>query len=144
MNELLTGSVSDVQDFGDYDLRLFDDFDDMRLAIRQRDSEFKLARLLAGYAWEWRSRKDRSAFDIELGQSKMQWNRKTVDWVNSKTSLEEVGSIHTIQGYDLNYAGVVIGGDLSYDRASRRTVFNRHRYFDARGKANNNMEKRPG
>jgi DUF2075 family protein len=139
VKELLTGAEPDPQDFGDYDLRLFEDFDEMRDAIVRRDEEFGLARLLAGYAWKWKSRKNSADFDIELGQSKMRWNRVAVDWVNSKTSLSEVGSIHTIQGYDLNYAGVVIGGDLTYDTAAGLTVFNRRRYFDSRGKANNNL-----
>ena len=139
VKELLTGVIPDVQDFGDYDLRLFDDFDEMRTEIFRRESEIGLARVLGGYAWKWRSRSDQSAYDIELGNSRMQWNRKTVDWVNSETSLEEVGSIHTIQGYDLNYAGVIIGADLTFDATSGRTVFNRKRYFDARGKANNGI-----
>lgn len=139
VKELLTGSVPDPQDFGDYDLRLFSDFDEMRTEILARNAEHDLARLLAGYAWKWKSRSDKSAFDIELGSSKLQWNRRLVDWVNSRTSLDEVGSIHTIQGYDLNYAGVIIGADLTYDSVAGHTVFNRSRYFDARGKANNNM-----
>lgn len=139
VKDLVTGAVPDPQDFGDYDLRFFADFDEMRSEILRRDEEFGLARVVAGYAWKWQSRNDKSAFDIELGSCKMQWNRTLVDWVNSKNSLQEVGSIHTIQGYDLNYAGVIIGGDLVYDPVSKQTVFNRARYFDARGKANNNM-----
>jgi len=139
VKDLLRGEIPEPRDLGEYDLRLFEDFDQMREAILKREAEFGLARVLAGYAWRWRSRSDATAFDIELGRSKLQWNRTTVDWVNSKTSLEEVGSIHTVQGYDLNYAGVVIGGDLVYDAASGRTVFRRERYFDARGKANNNL-----
>ena len=64
---------------------------------------------------------------------------KPVDWVNSATSLDEMGSIHTIQGYDLNVAGVVIGRDLRYDRDARRIRFDRTQYRDRNGKANNNQ-----
>jgi DUF2075 family protein len=53
------------------------------------------------------------AYDIEVDGLKLRWNGTDVDWVNSRNSLDEVGSIHTIQGYDLNYAGVIIGRDLS-------------------------------
>jgi DUF2075 family protein len=57
--------------------------------------------------------------------------------VNSPTSAEEVGSIHTIQGYDLNYAGVIIGRDLYFDENAQRVAFSRENYFDKKGKENN-------
>jgi DUF2075 family protein len=63
---------------------------------------------------------------------KPQWNRTQVDWVNSAGSIDEVGSIHTIQGYDLNYADVIIGNDLRYDPVERRLYFDRNNYFDAK------------
>ena len=50
-----------------------------------------------------------------------------------------MGSIHTTQGYDLNYAGVIIGPDLRYDPIRRRMRVNRDSYFDTKGKANNKM-----
>lgn len=137
--ELLKGKIPARRDFGPYDLRLFEDFDSMYTAIRRREEEYGLARLIAGYAWEWKSRRDKNAHDIELGSHKMRWNTTAVDWINSKNSLEEVGSIHTVQGYDLNYAGVIIGKDLVFDASIGATVFNRERYFDARGKSNNNI-----
>jgi len=142
IKEILRGETPQPPDFGDYDLRFFDDFDAMHDAIMQREREHGLSRLLAGYAWNWRSRKDRSQFDIELGSHRMRWNSRLKDWVNSKDSLDEVGSIHTIQGYDLNYAGVIIGRDLVFDPTLGRTAFNRERYFDARGRANNNFLNR--
>lgn len=137
--ELLKGKVPSPRDFGPYDLRLFEDFDAMHAAIFDREAEFGLSRLVAGYAWEWKSRKDKAAYDIELGSHKMRWNTTAVDWINSKNSLNEVGSIHTVQGYDLNYAGVIIGKDLVFDPSTWETTFNRVRYFDTRGKANNNI-----
>jgi DUF2075 family protein len=51
--------------------------------------------------------------------------------------VNEVGSIHTVQGYDLNYAGVIIGPDIGYDDVTGRLVFNRDSYFDKKGKENN-------
>ena len=59
------------------------------------------------------------------------------DWIASKTSLDEVGSIHTVQGYDLNYAGVIIGNDLQWDEDAQRLVVDRDSYFDKKGKENN-------
>lgn len=132
-----------LPDIGDYEFTLFDDLGAMRRRIRERDREHGLARLVAGYAWPWRSRKDPSAADIEIDGVALPWNRRPVDWIASKTSLEEVGSIHTVQGYDLNYAGVIIGGDLRIDPATGRLAVNRGNYFDQKGKANNGMRGRP-
>lgn len=125
--------------FADYDFRLFDDITEMRAAILQRNRELGLSRLIAGYAWEWRSKTDPEAFDIEIGRQKLQWNRTAKDWVSSPTSIDEVGSIHTIQGYDLNYAGVIIGPDLRFDATAKRLYFVRDSYFDTKGKQNNSM-----
>lgn len=52
-------------------------------------------------------------------------------------SVQEVGSIHTVQGYDLNYAGVIIGKDLRYNPLAGRIVFDRAEYHDKKGRENN-------
>lgn len=134
---LLSDRPAQTRSFPDYYLRLFDDLGNMRSAILEREREFGLARLVAGYAWPWVSKGDPSAVDIELDGIKLQWNRTATDWVNSAGSINEVGSIHTIQGYDLNFAGVIIGRDVRYDPAQGRVVFDRHHYFDKKGVENN-------
>jgi DUF2075 family protein/predicted GIY-YIG superfamily endonuclease len=137
VRRLLNGEATEIPDFGDYDFRIFTDFREMRNEILKRDEEVGLSRLVAGYAWEWKSKADPHQHDIEIDGVKLWWNRTTTDWINSPTSLEEVGSIHTVQGYDLNYAGVIIGNDLVYDAHTKQFVFNRDSYFDKKGKENN-------
>lgn len=124
-------------DFGEYDLRFFDDLAEMRQQVLQRDAEHGLARLIAGYAWDWKSKNEKDAFDIELDGLQLRWNSQAKDWINSPRSVHEVGSIHTVQGYDLNYAGVIIGSDLRYDPEARQLFIDRGSYRDARGKQNN-------
>ena len=124
-------------DFGDYELKFFDDLGEMHDAIRERDAQHGLARLVAGYAWEWKSRNNRDAFDIELDGRQLRWNSTATEWIASPNSLEEVGSIHTVQGYDLNYAGVIIGNDLRWDEERGQLVIDRASYFDKKGKENN-------
>ena len=119
---------------------MFDSVVEMRDEIRKRDHEVGLSRLVAGFAWPWKTKKDRSAYDIEVGGLRLRWNQTDVDWVSSPTSSDEVGVIHTIQGYDLNYAGVIIGRDLRYDRQRQRLYFDRGHYFDPT--AANNMPRR--
>ncbi|KAH6953833.1 hypothetical protein BKA56DRAFT_535009 [Ilyonectria sp. MPI-CAGE-AT-0026] len=125
------------RDFGDYDFRTFDSVARMRDEIFQRDAEVGLSRMVAGYAWEWRTKKDKTLFDIEIGDTRLRWNSTPTDWISSSNALEEVGSIHTVQGYDLNYVGVIIGLDLRFDPARRRLFIDRDSYFDKKGKENN-------
>lgn len=127
----------DRPDFGDYELKFFDDLGEMHDAIRERDAQHGLARLVAGYAWEWKSRKNREAHDIELDGRRLKWNTTATEWIASPNSLEEVGSIHTVQGYDLNYAGVIVGNDLRWDEEHGRLFVDRASYFDKKGKENN-------
>lgn len=72
--------------------------------------------------------------DIELGSHAYKWNSRTEDWVNSKTALEEVGSIHCIQGYDLNYGFIIMGPDIKYDVEQHRIYADKNSYFDINGK----------
>lgn len=120
-----------------YDFRFFDDVSEMHREIRLRESEVQLARLVAGFAWPWRTKLDPYAFDIDIDGYRLRWNQVQTDWINSPTSVNEVGSIHTVQGYDLNYAGVIIGPDLRFDRETQSIVIDRASYFDKKGKENN-------
>lgn len=132
-----------IPDFGEYDFRIYTDFGAMVQAIREKEAEYGLSRLVAGYAWKWVSRKDKSAMDIVIGGHGFQWNTRATDWINSPTSAAEVGSIHTVQGYDLNYAGVIVGEDLVVDSETGRLRADRAHYFDARGKNHNTLRNRP-
>jgi DUF2075 family protein len=126
-----------VESFDGYDFRLFENIADMRTEVLRRDAEAGLSRLVAGYAWPWKSKANKAAYDIEIDGTQFRWNSTLTDWIASPKSREEVGSIHTVQGYDLNYAGVIIGPDLSYDADTKGIVINRASYFDKKGKENN-------
>lgn len=134
---LLSDKPGESEDFGAYDVRFFDDLGEMHDAIRARDAEVGLSRLVAGYAWEWKSKNDSAAIDIEIDGRQLQWNQTQTDWIASPGAVEQVGSIHTVQGYDLNYAGVIIGPDLRFDQETQRVVFDRSNYFDKKGMENN-------
>lgn len=132
---------SDVPDFSGYDFRIFTNFKEMHEALTRREEEYGLSRMVAGYAWPWISKGDKSdsaPYDFELDGVTMRWNRTVESWVHSPTAFQEVGSIHTIQGYDLNYAGVIIGADVELDESGKYRV-NKNNYHDKRGKANNKV-----
>lgn len=131
----LRGEDVRMPDLGEYDFRVFDNVAAMRAEIFAQDAKHGLARMVAGYAWDWTSKKDPTAFDMTLDGVGLQWNRTAKDWINSPTSLHEVGSIHTTQGYDLNYVGVIIGPDL---RATAQGFVTQPEWIaDKKGKENN-------
>lgn len=117
-----------------YDFRLFDDLGEMVEEIRRKDDRIGLSRMVAGFAWEWISKNDRSLQDIVIGDNQLQWNSTDVDWVNSPNAINEVGCIHTTQGYDLNYTGLIIGPELDYDFQTKSLVVYKDRYKDKNGK----------
>ncbi|WP_460581295.1 DNA/RNA helicase domain-containing protein [Humibacter ginsengisoli] len=139
IRDMLSEHPPAPKNFEPYDFRFFDDLGALESAIRRRNAEEGLSRLVAGYAWPWRSKKDPSAFDIELDGLKLRWNKTVRDWINSPTSIDEVGSIHTVQGYDLNYCGVIIGADLRYDPEAKRLYADLANYHDVKGKENNKV-----
>lgn len=100
----------------DYDVRAFDDPNEMRDALRELNKINNKARMLAGYCYNWISKKDLSLFDIELENGfKAQWNfSNTSTWAIDEESFEQVGCIHTSQGLEFDYCGVIIGKDLVY------------------------------
>ena len=131
---LLTDSPAPARVPTSYDLRFFDHLGDMKSQILERESEVGLSRLVAGYAWRWTSKGDVSVdapHDISEDGVELRWNRTDTDWISSQGSIDEVGSVHTVQGYDLNYAGVIIGPDIVWDedhggvRAVRESHFDR-------------------
>ncbi len=137
VRSIMRGESPEPRTFGEYEFRMFDDLGDMHDAIRAKEGEVGLARLVAGYAWEWKSKRDRSAIDIEVDGRQLQWNQTQIDWITSSGAIDEVGSIHTVQGYDLNYVGVIVGADLRYDPETQRIIFDRANYFDKKGMENN-------
>lgn len=138
VTDVLSGSPDSRIEFVDYDLRLYDDLSDMRRAIYAREREHGLSRMAAGFAWPWVSKKDKSRPDIVLDGLELFWNRTDKDWINSPTALEEIGCIHTTQGYDLNYAGIIIGPELRWDPVADQPFFVRESYHDQNGRKNNN------
>lgn len=134
---IMRGESPAPRTFGEYDFRMFDDLGEMHDAIRARDDEVGLSRLVAGYAWKWKSKHDKSAVDIEIDGRELRWNQTQTDWISSAGAVDQVGSIHTVQGYDLNYVGVIIGPDLRFDPVTQGIVFDRSNYFDKKGMENN-------
>lgn len=117
----------------EYDFILFNSLDEMEKKIKERNDEVGLARMIAGYSWKWVSRYDSSLHDIIIGDIKLKWNSESSDWINSTNSVNEVGCIHTTQGYDLNYTGIIFGNEISYDKEKNEIFIKRENYYDTAG-----------
>lgn len=98
-----------------FDFRVVDSPSELDSLIRERNGGNK-ARIVAGYCWDWRSKRQPDAFDIELPAFgfQRQWNLGSDGslWITAPTSIEQVGCIHTCQGLELDYVGVIVGPDL--------------------------------
>lgn len=100
----------------DFDFAVCGSASELRDRIFELNRQANKARLVAGYCWDWRSKKDPEAIDIEFPDTdfRMRWNLNTDGnlWIVMPESASEVGCIHTCQGLELDYVGVIIGPDL--------------------------------
>ena len=103
--------------------------------MEEKESEYKLCRTISGYSWEWQSKSEPSKPDLVIDGTEFFWNRVDEDWINSTTSITEMGCIHTTQGYDLNYAGIIFGSDIRYNKEAGRIETIASNYYDRNGKA---------
>ena len=120
-----------------YELRVFESFSELYSVLTKKEEEHKLCRLVAGYSWPWVSHNDNPAqdFDIEIDGLKFCWNKTVQDWINTENSFQEIGCIHTTQGYDLNYVGVIFGKEIIYNPVLEKIEIIRQNYFDRNGQA---------
>ena len=134
VNDILHDIDVPKKTFVDYDFKIFSSFGDFNKELYAKEKDMELCRMLAGYAWEWKTKNDKTAYDIEIEGISKRWNHCLNNWINSDGAIDEVGCIHTSAGYDLNYAFVILGRDIRYDEVNGKIVVDRSCYFDKRGK----------
>ncbi len=110
-----------------YDFRVFDSPQEMYDAIKEKDQhqENGISRMLATYDWKFKQKgkpEDNQYWNVTIGDFSMPWNlqlpkdkaTKNLSWAEQKQTIDEIGSTYTIQGFDLNYAAVIIGPSVKY------------------------------
>lgn len=111
-------TANETLDDTDYDFRIVDSPIKLNELIIEKNKANNKARLVAGYCWDWNSKnsRDESIKDIVLadGNFAKRWNLTTYGnlWLTDPNSVNEVGCIHTCQGLELDYVGVIVGDDL--------------------------------
>lgn len=103
----------------DYDFRVMDSPNEVYTFIERQNRSNNRSRVVAGYCWDWISsgKRNKNVYDIKIegfGFEKS-WNIPTGTWAIDKGSINEIGCIHTCQGLEFDYVGVIIGDDLRYE-----------------------------
>jgi DUF2075 family protein len=109
-------SATSKYEVDDYQLFIFDSLTELYARLGEEEIKHGLCRMVAGYSWPWLSKEDKQAIDIKIEGLQFQWNQTEKDWINSSNAFQEIGCIHTTQGYDLNYTGVIFGKEINYNK----------------------------
>ena len=104
----------------DYDFRVVENPHELRRLIEERNREDDKARIVAGYCWDWVSKNNPDSVpDITIDDFSMYWNLSSDGtYAISKGSINQVGCIHTTQGLEFSYVGVIIGDDLRFEKGN--------------------------
>lgn len=130
--EIRDTANTDLKDI-EYDIQVFDTPEEVRDLIFEKNKEANRARLLAGYCWNWISsgKNDSNVHDIQIGNFEMSWNLgNTSTFAIDPESVNEIGCIHTSQGLEFDYVGVIIGDDMRYENGHIVTDFSKRAKTD--------------
>ena len=130
--EIRTTANFDMKDI-DYDIRIVDSPNEVRDLIIECNKSVNHSRILAGYCWAWlkAGQNDTNVHDIKIGDFEMSWNLgNTSTFAIDEDSVNEVGCIHTSQGLEFDYAGVIIGDDMRYEDGHIVTDFTKRAKTD--------------
>lgn len=119
--------INDIpRDKKGYDIKIFDSPEELESCIREKaqNTDSGISRMLATFDWQYnnKSPENEDYWRVKVGSWSMPWNyqlkvsrkQKNLPWVEQDQTIDEIGSTFTIQGLDLNYAGVIIGPSVKY------------------------------
>lgn len=130
-----------------FDFKIFDNVNELVNKIRTLDKQFGLSRVCAGYSWPWKSNglslleaKKQNKYDIEIDNNKYIWNIKSDNFILDESGKETIGCVHRLQGYDLNYVGVIFGKEITFNKEKNIIEINRDNFYDINVKKSVNFE----
>lgn len=123
--------VQNIPNDSNYDLKVFNTVEEMYEAIKEKakNEDYGISRILATFDWKYSSTsrpKNEDYWRVKVGNWSLPWNlqlkpynpreikSKDLSWAEQAQTINEVGSTFTIQGFDLNYAAVIIGPSVKY------------------------------
>ena len=133
-----------------YDLFVFDDYGEMEVALKEQNKKNKgLCRIISGisypYSTKMRDKVAKKKLDVDVdgdGKYKRMWNLSFNDptFITDEAHKDEIGCVYTCQGYDLNYAGVILGPDIIYNKETKQIDININKCTDQKAKVNGDLE----
>ena len=138
----------DIDGF-DYDFKVFDDPNEMRKEIEEKNKINNKSRMVAGYCWDWISegKNNSNIHDIVIPEHnfEMSWNLgNSQTWAIDPNSINEIGCIHTCQGLEFDYVGVIIGDDIRYENNQIVTDYTKRARTDQSLKGINKIALKKG
>lgn len=117
IDSFVTTEIKPLPHDDNFDFKIFDSALAMYEAIKQKNTTAGLSRIVSTFDYV-HMKKNNEVYYVEDTNFKLPWNttvkgRET--WAERQDSIDEVGSIYTVQGFDLNYVGVILGPSVSYD-----------------------------
>ncbi|MGE7183996.1 DUF2075 domain-containing protein [Peribacillus sp. NPDC006672] len=119
-----------LEEDSSFELEFFEDAETFKTAIKNKNNEIGLSRIVSTF--DYLHKKDEKTYFVDEKGINMPWNstQDNVTWAENPSSIKEVGSIYTVQGFDLNYVGVVLGPSVSYDENKDELVIYPSKYKD--------------
>jgi DUF2075 family protein/adenylate kinase len=130
IDEFVQKKITEIPKKDKYEFRIFESAKDMYDVIAEKNKEQSLARVVATFDYE--HKKDGNQYFIEEGELKIPWNSTSskLTWAENASTVNEAGSIYTIQGFDLNFVGVILGPSVSYDEKKDCLMILTNKYSD--------------
>ncbi len=136
VDDLLDQKITDAKykySSKNYEVLLFDNFKDFVSELRSKNTQHQLSRFVAGYGWQWISKNDKSKYDIVIDGLRFQWNHDNIEFILKDVNAEQIGCIHTTQGYDLNYVGLIFGPEIILNPQTNQIEILQENYYDTNG-----------
>ncbi|MGV3263513.1 DUF2075 domain-containing protein [Cytobacillus pseudoceanisediminis] len=130
IDQFIEKKINKIPKDPEYDFRIFESATDMYDVIHEMNKEYGLARIVSTF--DYIHKKDNQEYYVEEDDFKLPWNGDygNITWAEQVDSVREVGSIYTIQGFDLNYVGVILGPSISYDERTNEIKILTDNYKD--------------
>lgn len=130
INNFVEKKITEMPVEDKYDFRIFESAAEMYDVIQERNSKFGLARIVSTF--DYTHKKDGQTYYVEEDSFKLPWNNDYGNhtWAEEAETIKEVGSIYTIQGFDLNYVGVILGPSIVYDKSTKMLKIKPENYKD--------------
>ncbi len=115
----------------DYDIKVVDTIYELKSIVYEKNKK-SLSRILAGYCWDWNKKEvDNSNYhDIKIDDFGISWNLGIKQTFAIDDSINEAGCVHSVQGLEFDYVGVIIGPDMYYENGEVKTSYEKHASTD--------------